>query len=150
MLNDQTTATGDLVIELKDEFGQVKQRIETKNLVVKVGRNYIASRMTGTASAVMSHMGIGTSSVASDAAMTALQAAIGTRATSTATIGTSPNEHQITYAATFAPGNGTGAIAEAGIFNAATNGTMLCRTTFSVINKGANDTLSISWTVTIN
>ena len=110
--------------------------------------------MTGTAKAVMSHMGIGTSSAASVSTMTDLQASIGTRATATATLGTAGNEHQITYSSTFAPGNGTGAITEAGIFNALTGTApavdMLCRTTFSTINKGANDTLSISWTVTIN
>jgi len=27
---------------------------------------------------------------------------------------------------------------------------MLCRTVFSVINKGAADTLGITWTITVN
>ena len=42
------------------------------------------------------------------------------------------------------------AIKEAGIFNAATGGTMLARTTFAVINKGTDDTVSISWTITVS
>jgi len=51
---------------------------------------------------------------------------------------------------TFGAGVGTGAVTEAGIFNASSAGTMLCRTTFSVINKAAADTLGITWTVTVN
>jgi uncharacterized protein (DUF697 family) len=56
----------------------------------------------------------------------------------------------VTYAATFSPGTGTGAIVEAGIFNDDTTGDLLCRTTFAVVNKGADDTMSITWTVTIS
>jgi hypothetical protein len=51
--------------------------------------------------------------------------------------------------ATFGAGVATGAITEAGVFNALTAGTMLCRTVFSVINKGALDTLVITWKVTV-
>ena len=43
----------------------------------------------------------------------------------------------------------TGAVTEAGIFNAASGGTMLCRTVFSVVNKGADDSLSVTWTITL-
>ena len=44
----------------------------------------------------------------------------------------------------------TGAITEAGIFNALTAGTMLCRTTFPVVNKAAGDSIVITWVVTIS
>jgi hypothetical protein len=53
------------------------------------------------------------------------------------------------YSASFGAGVGTGALTEAGIFNASSAGTLLCRTVFSVINKAANDTMSITWTVTL-
>ena len=46
--------------------------------------------------------------------------------------------------------SGTGAITEAGIFNASSSGTMLCRTVFSVVNKGASDSMTITWTVTVS
>ena len=45
---------------------------------------------------------------------------------------------------------GTGAITEAGILNAASAGTLLCRTVFSVINKGASDSMTVTWTITIS
>ena len=44
----------------------------------------------------------------------------------------------------------TGAITEAGLFNASSSGTMLCRTVFSVVNKGASDAMTITWTVTVS
>jgi hypothetical protein len=50
----------------------------------------------------------------------------------------------------FPAGTATGAITEAGIFNAATGGTMLCRTTFPVINKGSADSLAVTWVVTVS
>jgi hypothetical protein len=36
------------------------------------------------------------------------------------------------------------------VFNASSSGTLLCRTTFSVVNKGAADTLKITWTLTVS
>jgi hypothetical protein len=55
-----------------------------------------------------------------------------------------------TYVASFPAGTGTGAVTEAGIFNASSGGTMLCRTVFSVVNKGADDAMSITWTITVS
>jgi hypothetical protein len=52
--------------------------------------------------------------------------------------------------ATFGAGTGTGAIAESGLFNASSGGTMLCRQTFAVINKGENDTLVVTWQYTLS
>ena len=43
------------------------------------------------------------------------------------------------FEATFNAGEATGAITEAGVFNAASAGTMLDRVVFAVINKGADD-----------
>ena len=56
----------------------------------------------------------------------------------------------IAYVASFVAGVGTGAVTEAGVFNAASAGTMLCRTVFSVVNKGAADSMSITWTITVS
>ena len=50
----------------------------------------------------------------------------------------------------FEAGDATGAVTEAGIFNAASGGDMLCRTVFSVVNKAADDTMSVTWTITLS
>jgi hypothetical protein len=63
---------------------------------------------------------------------------------------TTVTSNAVAYVATFPAGTDTGAVTEAGILNASSNGTLLCRTVFSVINKGAADTLGITWTVTVN
>lgn len=132
---------------LTDKFGNIKQQFTQPNLVTTVGKNFIADRMIGTTQAVMSHMAVGSANTNLAVANTALAAQIGNRvALSSSTRANST----ITYSATFSAGVSTGAIVEAGIFNASTVGTMLCRTTFPVINKEADDILTINWNVTIN
>lgn len=56
----------------------------------------------------------------------------------------------VTMVGDWAAGDGTGAITEAGIFDVATANTvnMWMSASFSVINKDALDTLSITWTLT--
>lgn len=143
-------AKGRLRIEIRDEdTGELKDVREIDNLVVTVGKNHIAARMKDTGlPAQMSHMAVGTGATAPAAGDTTLQTEL-TRIALTTAGGTVSN-NVVTYAATFGAGVGTGALTEAGIFNAAAAGTLLCRTTFAVINKGANDSMTITWTLTIN
>ena len=146
MINEKINATGELKIVLRDKDGNVKMEKTEKNLVVTSGKAFIASRMVGTASAVMSHMAVGTSTTAPVAGQTALVSEI---ARAAIVSGTSA-ANVVTYSAVFAAGVGTGAITEAGILNAGTSGTMLSRTVFSVVNKEADDSLTINWQITIN
>ena len=97
----------------------------------------------------MSRMGVGTGNVAAVTSDTSLGAAIasGNVVLDSATA----SSNTITYVATFPAGTGTGAITEAGIFNGFPGvGSMLCRTVFSVVNKGASDVIVITWTVSIS
>lgn len=146
-LQENLKLKGQVSITLYDRNGNIKDARNIPNLVVTAGKNYIASRMVGTASDIMSHMGIGTSSASPVAGDTALTTPTGTRValdTFDATTNT------VTGTATFASGNGTGSIQEAGIFNDVTAGTMLCRTTFPVVTKGAGDSIAITWTITVS
>jgi hypothetical protein len=56
----------------------------------------------------------------------------------------------VTFVGDWAAGDATAALTEAGVFNVVTANTvdMFVSASFSVINKGAGDTLSISWTLT--
>lgn len=150
MVNDSIKAKGTLQLTLIDENGQIKQQDE-HNLVVSAGLAYIASRMKDATATAMTHMGVGTGTTAAAAGDTALGTALGARVAldSTTITTTSVTNDSVQYVATFGAGVSTGAITEAGIFNALTGGTMLCRTVFSVINKGALDTLVITWKVTV-
>ena len=150
MVNDSIKAKGTLTLVLTDENGNVKQQDE-HNLVVSAGLAYITSRMKDATATAMSHMAVGSGTTAAAAAQTALITPIGARValTSTNLATTTVANDTVEYVATFAAGVGTGAVTEAGIFNALTAGTMLCRTVFSVINKGALDTLVITWRVAV-
>jgi hypothetical protein len=143
---DESRALGKLTIEVKDKDGNLKQKQEVKNLVVDTGLDYIASRMKDATATAMSHMAIGTGSTAAAAGNTAL----GSEAARQALTSTTVTSNAVAYVASFAAGEGTGAITEAGILNAGSGGTLLCRTVFSVVNKGASDSMTITWTVTIS
>jgi hypothetical protein len=140
MLNDGLKLTGKLTIALNDEIVQ-----EVPNLVVTAGKNYVADRMKNN-STVMSHMAIGTGNTVAAAGQTALASESARTGLTSSTV----TDNEIVYVDTFAAGTGTGGIVEAGIFNASSGGTMLCRTVFSVVNKGANDAMTITWTVTVS
>lgn len=145
MINDTIKALGDVNIQVFDEAGNLKEERTIKNLVVNVGKAFIAGRMVGTPTA-MSHMAVGSSSTAPAGADTSLGGELGRVALgSSAAAGA-----VVTYTASFPAGVGTGAVVEAGVFNASSSGTMLCRTTFAVVNKGANDGMSITWTITVS
>jgi hypothetical protein len=138
--------TGMLRVVVIGPDGQVKTDETFKNLVVNVGKDFVASRMVAASATVMSHMAIGSGTTAPAAGDTTLDSELGrvTLASSSAAGAV------VTYTASFPAGTGTGAVTEAGIFNAGVAGTMLCRTVFSVVNKGANDSMSVTWTVTVS
>ena len=148
MINtDELKATGSVNIVIHDENGKQKENFIIPNLVVTSGLGFISSRMKDATATAMSHMGVGTGTTAASLAQTALITSLGARVALTSTTVTGAG---IAYVATFGAGVSTGAITEAGIFNALTAGTMLCRTVFSVINKGSLDTMTITWTITIS
>lgn len=148
--NEKLKLSGRLNIVLKDKNGEVKTQREVDNLVVNVGLAYIISRMVGTAKTTMTHMAVGSNSTAAAAGDTALGSQLGSRKALDSTTISGSNNEKVIYVTTFDPGEGTGAITEAGVFNASTSGDMLCRTVFSVINKAADDTMVITWTITLS
>jgi len=149
MINENLKLSGQLNIVLKDKAGNVKEQREVKNLVVNAGLAFIISRMTGTSKAVMSHMALGSGSTAAAASQTDLSSILGSREALASSTISGSNDEKVVYVATFDAGDATGAVAEAGIFNASSSGDMLCRTVFSVVNKAADDTLSVTWTITL-
>lgn len=153
MINEIIKARGKLDILLTGPDGAIKQAKHIPNLVVTVGKEWIASRMKDVGiPGEMVAMAVGTDNTATDLAQDDLLSEIA-RVT-LATAGGSVTDAVVTYEATFPAGTGTGGITEAGIFNntndGPASGIMLCRTVFDVVNKGADDTLSITWTVTIS
>ena len=141
MINDGLKLKGKLAISLN---GKIIQEVD--NLVVTAGKGYVASRMKDTTATAMSHMAIGSGSTAAAASDTALGNQLGRVALTSTTV----SGAVVTYVASFPAGTGTGAVTEAAILNASSGGTMLCRTVFSVVNKGASDSMTVTWTVTVS
>ena len=143
MLKEKLKLTGKLSIAINNEI--VK---EVDNLVVTDGKEFVASRMKDTTDGAMSHMAIGTGSTAEAAG----DSALGSESARVALTSTTVSSNTISYVATF-PANtpsSAAAITEAGLLNASSSGTMLCRTVFDVVNKGTADSMTISWTVTVS
>ena len=141
---DGITLKGKLIISLNNKIVR-----ETDNLVVTAGKEWVADRMSD-ASTVMTHMGIGTGTTPAVIGDTALETQHADGRETLTTSGGTVAGAVITYACSYPSGAHTGAITEAGIFTAATSGTMLARTVFTVVNKGALDSMTISWAVTIS
>jgi hypothetical protein len=146
-VGDTLPVTGKVLVELYGPDGDLKEQRRVDNLVVDAGKAHIADRLSSSpGGAAMGWMAIGTGSTAPAAANTAL----GTEIDRNATTSITDAANVVTYLGNWAAGDGTNsAIAEAGIFNASSVGTMLARATFTAINKGASDTLAITWTVTV-
>jgi hypothetical protein len=216
-INDRATVNGRIKIELFDFRGLLIDLREYENLVVTSGKCAMASRTKGAATAVPSHMAVGTNNTAAAVADAALGAEVGS--SRTALTSTTISNTLDTFVCTFPAGTGTGALTEAGLFNGTTaaaaalsytragtvvtltknahglavdraigiaaatdsginggaviatvpdantitfptaasgaNGTltlyqdvMWCRTVFAVVNKGAADAMTITWTLT--
>jgi hypothetical protein len=145
MMNDGLKLRGDVALVLRDKNGNVKEERKINNLIVNTGLNFICDRMKNDETA-MSHMALGSGSTAAAAGDTTLGSQLGSReALDSDTV----SSNTITYTSSFEAGDATGAVTEAGIFNAASGGTMLCRTVFAVVNKSADDSLSVTWTITL-
>jgi hypothetical protein len=127
--------------------------------------NATAVATTNSTTSCMTHMALGTSTTTALVSDTTLSSEVTiagdiaayTRATIAST---TQSTGVVTYVAVFGTNNpqrsntsNTTAITEAGIFNSSTaalGGTMLCRTTFAAVNKGNDDTLQITWSITVS
>lgn len=147
---DSLTAKGQLTLILMDPSGAIKDVRHVRNLVVGAGLDHISSRMIGTAQAIMSHMALGAGTTAAASGDTALGSQLGSRKVFDSVTRTGASNQSIVYVTTFGAGEATGAVTEAGVFNASSGGVMLCRTVFAVLNKAAGDTVQVTWTVTIS
>ncbi len=93
LFTEQVQPKGTLKIEVFDKDGQLKDSREITNLAVSTGKNFVASRMVGTAKNPMSHMAIGSGTTAPDVGNTTLLTELGRVAITSATL----NNNSVTY-----------------------------------------------------
>ena len=151
----ETAAFQGLVeLTLRDVDGNIKHSETLSNIITATGLAHMANRISGvSAPTAMGWMAVGTGATAAAVSDTLLGAEVARAALSpgvSLTTTTQTND-TINYQATFGAGVGTGALTEAGVFGVVTanTGPMLNRLVFSVINKGASDSLSITWRVKV-
>lgn len=130
------------------------------NGITNAGLAALASRCNGSGGeAAFTSIGIGTDTTAFSAAQTALLAgkkadttadggvhALATASVTVSRVTTTQTNDTAQLTGTIAI-TGSMAIAESGVFNADTNGTMLCRQTFSAVNVVSGDSFVPTWKI---
>ena len=149
---EKTKLIGKWWVTLYGAPNEVKAQRHGTNVITTDGKSFLAGFLASAAAAAstftMKYIAVGTDATAEAAANTALGAeaarVAGTASQVTGAI------YRVT--ATFASGVGTGALVEYGLFSTATTGagTIFSRDTEAVVNKGANDTLTVITEVTIS
>jgi limonene-1,2-epoxide hydrolase len=136
-----------LEIRVFDKDGNLKDMRRVVDLIVNAGLAEVAALLLADVSGTaFDYIAIGTGTTAPSASDTALEfethrvAATGSRVTTNVTDDTAQ------LVATFSGYSGTEAITEAGVFNAAAGGIMLCRQTFNALNVDwdAGDSVEIT------
>lgn len=151
-INESIELKGSVKVQLFDENGKIKQAHEDHNLIATIGKSYLATWLAAASQAgkFMSYIALGVDTNGPTAGDIGLGSEL-TGGSNARVVGTlTPSTNTWNNTATFAPGNGTGAVTEAGLFSDLTSGTMFARQVFAAYNKAAGDTLIVSWTVTLS
>lgn len=148
MIQETMKLHGAITLMLTKANGDV-ETVHKDNIIVDVGFDFIADAIGKAASrpGVMGFIALGTGTAAAAAGQTALATELDRNA---ATYAHTAGTKAFSFTANFPAGDATGAITEAGVFNAASAGTMLDRVVFPVVNKGADDSLTAVFTFTMS
>lgn len=146
-MNEALRMHGAITAQLFKPDGTV-QTTHKDNMIVNVGFDFIANAIGATTSrpGIMKYIAVGTGTTEVSATQSALTSQL---AIKEATYNHLSSTKNFTFTVTYNPGEATGAITEAGVFNG-DGGIMFDRVVFSVINKGAEDTLKITFTFTMS
>ncbi len=174
--NDGSTVIklkGHLTVALKDEFGKIKDYREFDNIVVKNGQGLVGARFFGGNTTALTSATVSTANVIAigngTTAATNTQTILVTECSAAAghvrQTGTVTTNEQgtgtpaiVTIQGTFGAGNcrnfstATNPVSEAGLFDSTTlgGGNMFARQAFGAVNKGASDSLTVTWTITLS
>lgn len=143
-MNDTLKLKGKVTVTLTDGEGNLKYQHSKDNLIVTIGKETVASRLVANTEAAFTYLAIGSDNTAPGAGDTTLTTET---ARVSATVGSTGVD--ATWSASFGAGVGTGTVAEAGLFNANLGGDMLSHVNGLSVTKGASDTLTVTWTVSV-
>ncbi len=120
---------------------------ERNNLVVNMGKDYVAKRLSDGSAPIMGFIAVGDGVVAPAAGDTALGNEVKRNAITTNPPARTANV--TTFEAAFVPGDVVGTISEAGLFNAATAGEMFSRVSVGPHTLSAFSSFSIIWNIEV-
>ena len=145
---DKLKLKGSFTGILRHKDGSVEVR-RKDNLILNVGFDFIADAIGKAAGRTecMAYTAVGTGTDETAPEQTQLVQEL---ARKPATYEHVAGTKVFTFTTKFAEGEATGAITEAGICNAASDGIFLDRVTFSVINKGNDDTYESHFQFTLS
>ena len=148
MIDETMQLQGAMTLIVRRASGDI-ETVHKDNIIVNVGFDFIADAIGKSASrpSVMGFIALGTDTTAAAASQSALVSELDRNA---ATYAHTTGTKAFSFTADFPAGDGTGAITEAGVFNAASGGIMLDRVVFPVVNKGADDSLTAVFTFTMS
>lgn len=146
-MNEAIKLKGTFTAVLKKANGEIETH-RKDNIILNVGFDFIANAIGATSSrpAVMSYTAVGTGNDVTDATQTEL---ISELTRKSAQYQHTAGTKVFTFTTEFIAGEATGAITEAGICNAESDGIFLDRVTFDVINKAADDELTTNFQFTL-
>lgn len=145
--HDRMGIKGKCHLVLYDKDGNIKDERVLMNTVTALCDAHVADQMSDSGDAAIGYMAVGTGT-GQGSGDTGLATSLDRNALTSTTQGAGGADNDVVYVGTWAAGDGTGAITEAGIFLSDNNTTMMFVSSFSVVNKGASDTLIVTWTAT--
>ena len=149
-LHEGVRLSGHFVADLFGPDGMLKDSREVHNVDTTLAHAMTANRLSDTVTIAIPNwmeLGTGDSQGAGDSVLDAYIAGSRTVLDSSTAVAA-----VLTMICTFPAATGTGAVTEAGVFNVVTQNTtdLICYADFSVINKGAADSLVVTWTLTFS
>ena len=139
---------GVIHIELFGEDGVLKDERTIGNTITVGGDAHVADQMSDSGDAAIGFMAVGTTSGGKSTASTGLEASNDRNALTSTTQGAGAADNDVIYIGDWAAGEATAALIEAGILLTDDNTSLMAYADFAAINKGAADTLKITWTLT--
>lgn len=146
-LKTKLTIKGRMLLQQFGPDGVLKAERIYENTITNLMDAHVADQLSDQGEAAIGYMSVGTGN-GQGAADTGLSAVLDRNALDSTTQGAGADDNDVIYVCTWAAGDGTGAITEAGIMRANDDASMMTYADFAVVNKLAADSLVITWTVT--
>jgi len=138
---------GRVHLQLFGADGKLKEERLIENTITELMDAQVANLMSAGGAAAISYMSVGTGSGQTSASV-GLAVSLDRNALDSTTQGVVGDDNDVIYVCTWAAGDGTGAITEAGILRLDDNTSMMTYAEFLVVNKLVGDSLVITWDVT--